>query len=106
MGPIGTGSLEDELSAAPSEVAGGILDHIDREAVYGEHNFYDRLFYLKIITENNTETIPTAPNNFVAPVEHDPSADSTESEKTLQRLRNVAHYSQSRRQFFYPSEFH
>ena len=44
MGPIGTGSLEDELSAAPSEVAGGILDHIDREAVYGEHNFMTDFF--------------------------------------------------------------
>ena|ERR1700683_1209033 len=95
MGPIGTGSLEDEHSAAPSEVS-GVLDHIEIEAVYAKHSFYDRLFYLKIITENNAETIPTAPNNSVAPVEHNTSADSTESEKTLQWLLNVACYLQSR----------
>jgi len=39
--------------------------------------------------------VPTEPNNLVAPAEHNRSAASTESEKTLQQLRNAAHCSQS-----------
>jgi hypothetical protein len=40
--------------------------------------------------------VPTEPNDLVTPVEHDNLAASTESEKTLQQLRNAAHCSQSR----------
>jgi len=46
--------------------------------------------------KNNTGMVLTEPNNLAAPAEHDCLAASTESEKTLQQLRNAAHCSQSR----------
>ena len=83
--------MENEVSADPSYE--GIVEpyHIEREAVQGECNCLWPTFYLK----NNAGMVPTEPNNLVAPAEHDHSAASTESEKTLQQLCNAAHCSQS-----------
>jgi hypothetical protein len=43
--------MEDEASAAPSDVGTVEPDHIESEAAQGEHHYLWPTFYLKIIQE-------------------------------------------------------